>query len=404
MQRITILGATGSIGVSTLDVLARHPEQYQVYALSAHSRVGELAAQCRQFRPQRAVVGSADAAAELARLLAGLPVDIAYGEAALCEIAASPDTDTVMAAIVGAAGLAPTLAAARAGKKVLLANKEALVMSGQLFMDAVRENKATLLPIDSEHNAIFQSLPGAYVRDHARGPGAAGVAKILLTASGGPFLNRAVETLEAVTPEEACKHPNWSMGRKISVDSATMMNKGLEVIEAHWLFGAPAHLIEVVIHPQSVIHSMVSYVDGSVLAQLGNPDMRTPIAHALAYPERIDSGVAQLDLTTMGALQFHKPDFNRFPCLALAFDALRAGGTAPALLNAANEIAVEAFLERRIGFRDIDRVVRRVMDENAHGAASDIAAVMAQDAQARRAAQQVVAAIAPVAPIAPIAR
>ncbi|MGX4641382.1 1-deoxy-D-xylulose-5-phosphate reductoisomerase [Massilia sp. SYSU DXS3249] len=389
MQRITILGATGSIGVSTLDVLARHPGQYQVYALSAHSRVEELAAQCRQFRPQRAVVGSARAADELARLLAGLPVDIAWGEAALCEIASSPDTDTVMAAIVGAAGLAPTLAAARAGKKILLANKEALVMSGQLFMDAVREHKATLLPIDSEHNAIFQSLPATYARE----PGAAGVAKILLTASGGPFLARAVESLEDVTPEEACKHPNWSMGRKISVDSATMMNKGLEVIEAHWLFGAPADLIEVVIHPQSVIHSMVSYVDGSVLAQLGNPDMRTPIAHALAFPERIASGVAQLDLTTMGALQFYQPDFERFPCLALAFDALRAGGTAPALLNAANEIAVEAFLERRIGFRDIDRVVRRVMDEVPHGAASDIAAVMAQDAQARSAARQIVAGV-----------
>jgi 1-deoxy-D-xylulose-5-phosphate reductoisomerase len=389
MQRITILGATGSIGVSTLDVLARHPEKYQVHALSAHSRVEELAAQCRAFRPQRAVVGTPEAAAELARLLAGLPVDIAHGEAALCEIASSPDTDTVMAAIVGAAGLPPALAAAKAGKKILLANKEALVMSGQLFMDAVREHKATLLPIDSEHNAIFQSLPGSYGRD----PAAAGVAKILLTASGGPFLTRAVETLDAVTPEEACKHPNWSMGRKISVDSATMMNKGLEVIEAHWLFGAPAELIEVVIHPQSVIHSMVSYVDGSVLAQLGNPDMRTPIAHALAFPERIDSGVAQLDLTTMGALQFHQPDFNRFPCLALAFDALRAGGTAPALLNAANEIAVEAFLERRIGFRDIDRIVRRVMDENAHGAANDIAAVMAQDAHARRAAHAVVAGI-----------
>ncbi|MFC5460934.1 1-deoxy-D-xylulose-5-phosphate reductoisomerase [Massilia niabensis] len=389
MQRITILGATGSIGVSTLDVLARHPGQYQVYALSAHSRVEELAEQCRRFRPQRAVVGSPQAAAELSRLLAGLPVEVSHGEAALCEIASSPDTDTVMAAIVGAAGLAPALAAARAGKKILLANKEALVMSGQLFMDAVREHKATLLPIDSEHNAIFQSLPGTYARD----PAAAGVAKILLTASGGPFLTRAVETLEEVTPEEACKHPNWSMGRKISVDSATMMNKGLEVIEAHWLFGAPADLIEVVIHPQSVIHSMVSYTDGSVLAQLGNPDMRTPIAHALAYPERIASGVAQLDLTSMGALQFHKPDYVRFPCLKLAFDALCAGGTAPALLNAANEIAVEAFLERRIGFRDIDRVVRRVMDENAHGAAHDIAAVMDQDTQARRAAQQVVAGI-----------
>ncbi len=390
MQRITILGATGSIGASTLDVLARHPDQYRVYALSAHGRVDELAEQCRRFRPARAVVGSAEAAARLEQLLADLPIDVAHGEQALCEIASSPDTDTVMAAIVGAAGLAPTLAAARAGKKVLLANKEALVMSGQLFMDAVREHKATLLPIDSEHNAIFQSLPSHY----ARNPDAAGVAKILLTASGGPFLNRAVETLEQVTPEEACKHPNWSMGRKISVDSATMMNKGLEVIEAHWLFGAPADRIEVVIHPQSVIHSMVSYVDGSVLAQLGNPDMRTPIAHALAFPERIASGVAQLDLTEWSALQFHKPDFERFPCLALAFDALRAGGTAPALLNAANEVAVQAFLERRIGFRDIDRVVRRVMDENAHGAASSIEAVMVQDEEARRAADRIVGLLA----------
>ena len=387
MQRITILGATGSIGASTLDVLARHPERYQVYALSAHSRVEELAAACRIHRPQRAVVGTADAAARLQALLQDLAIDIEYGEQALCDIASSPATDTVMAAIVGAAGLAPTLAAARAGKKVLLANKEALVMSGQLFMDAVREHRATLLPIDSEHNAIFQSLPGNYARD----PSAAGVAKVLLTASGGPFLNRAVETLEQVTPEEACKHPNWSMGRKISVDSATMMNKGLEVIEAHWLFGAPADLIEVVIHPQSVIHSMVSYVDGSVLAQLGNPDMRTPIAHALAYPERIASGVAQLDLTQMAALQFYQPDFERFPCLALAFDALRTGGTAPALLNAANEVAVQAFLERQIGFRDIDRVIRRVMDAVAHGPASSIEAVMAQDARAREAAQAEIA-------------
>jgi 1-deoxy-D-xylulose-5-phosphate reductoisomerase len=388
MQRITILGATGSIGASTLDVLARHPETYQVVALSAHGRVDELAAECRRFRPQRAVVGSAQAAARLRELLADLAIDVDHGERALCDIASSPDTDTVMAAIVGAAGLAPTLAAARAGKKVLLANKEALVMSGQLFMDAVREHKATLLPIDSEHNAIFQSLPAHYARDLD----AAGVAKILLTASGGPFLQRDVETLEHVTPDEACKHPNWSMGRKISVDSATMMNKGLEVIEAHWLFGAPADRIEVLIHPQSVIHSMVSYVDGSVLAQLGNPDMRTPIAHALAYPERIASGVAPLDLTAWSALQFHQPDFARFPCLALAFDALRAGGTAPALLNAANEVAVQAFLDRRIGFRDIDRVVRRVMDDNPHGAASSIEAVMAQDARARAAAEAIVGA------------
>jgi len=389
MQKITILGATGSIGVSTLDVLARHPERYSVFALTAHSKVEELAAQCEQFRPARAVVGSAEAAARLSTLLRakGVRTEVDYGAAALCSVAADPQVDTVMAAIVGAAGLAPSLAAARAGKKVLLANKEALVMSGQLFIDAAHENGAVLLPIDSEHNAIFQCLPHAY----GRAPDAAGVAKILLTASGGPFLTRAVDTLDAVTPEQACKHPNWVMGRKISVDSATMMNKGLEVIEAHWLFGTPAERIEVVIHPQSVIHSMVSYVDGSVLAQLGNPDMRTPIAHALAYPERIASGVAQLDLTRIGTLQFERPDFKRFPCLALAFEALRAGGTAPALLNAANEVAVQAFLDLKIGFRQIDRVVRHVIEEVAHGAASSIEAVMAQDALARVAAERYIA-------------
>ena len=389
MQRITILGATGSIGASTLDVLARHPDQYSVYALTAHGRVEELAEACRRHRPKRAVVGTPEAAGRLSQLLEGLGIVVEHGEQALCDVASHADTDTVMAAIVGAAGLAPTLAAARAGKKVLLANKEALVMSGQLFMDAVREHKATLLPIDSEHNAIFQSLPGTY----GRNPDAAGVARILLTASGGPFLNRAVETLGDVTPDEACKHPNWIMGRKISVDSATMMNKGLEVIEAHWLFGAPAEQIEVVIHPQSVIHSMVSYVDGSVLAQLGNPDMRTPIAHALAYPERIASGVAQLDLTGMAALQFYKPDFARFPCLALAFDALRAGGTAPSLLNAANEIAVQAFLDREIGFRDIDRVIANVMDAVPHGPAPSIEAVLEQDARAREAARSAISTL-----------
>jgi len=391
MQRITILGATGSIGVSTLDVLARHPERYSVYALSAHSKVEELATQCAQFRPARAVVGTAAAADKLSALLRaqGIHTEVEYGEAALCAIASAPEVDSVMAAIVGAAGLAPSLAAARAGKKVLLANKEALVMSGQLFIDAAHEAGAVILPIDSEHNAVFQCLPHTY----ARAPGASGVAKILLTASGGPFLTRAVETLEDVTPEQACKHPNWSMGRKISVDSATMMNKGLEVIEAHWLFGAPAEQIEVVIHPQSVIHSMVSYVDGSVLAQLGNPDMRTPIANALAYPERIDSGVAQLDLTQIGTLQFERPDFNRFPCLALAFEALKAGGTAPALLNAANEVAVQSFLDLQIGFRQIDRVIAHVMNALPHGAAHSIEAVMAQDAAARVEARNYIAGL-----------
>jgi len=396
MQRITILGATGSIGVSTLDVLARHPERYGVYALSAHSRVEELAAQCIQFRPARAVVGTAAGASQLSALLraAGVNTEVEYGEAALCSIASAPEVDSVMAAIVGAAGLAPTLAAARAGKKVLLANKEALVMSGQLFIDAAQQAGAVLLPIDSEHNAIFQCMPQFGGRMPAVRDEAAGIAKILLTASGGPFLTRDVATLDAVTPEQACKHPNWSMGRKISVDSATMMNKGLEVIEAHWLFGAPAERIEVVIHPQSVIHSMVSYMDGSVLAQLGNPDMRTPIAHALAYPERIASGVAQLDLTQIATLQFERPDFKRFPCLALAFDALKAGGTAPALLNAANEIAVQAFLDLKIGFRQIDRVIAHVMEALPHGAADSIAAVMAQDAAARAAAETYIAGLA----------
>lgn len=381
MQHITILGATGSIGASTLDVVERHPDRYRVYALTAHQRVEELAEQCLRFRPQVAVVGNADAALRLSKLLDanGLKIDIGHGEADLCAVASASGCDTVMAAIVGAAGLAPTMAAAKAGKKVLLANKEALVMSGRLLMDAVSESGATLLPIDSEHNAIFQCLPHSYQRV----PEQHGVAKILLTASGGPFLNRAVETLENVTPEEAVAHPNWVMGRKISVDSATMMNKGLEVIEAHWLFGAPADRIEVVIHPQSVIHSMVSYVDGSVLAQLGNPDMRTPIAHALAYPERVASGVEPLDLVRIGQLAFQRPDFERFPCLKLAYDALTAGGTAPAILNAANEVAVQAFLDGEIGFRTIAWTISRVMNELPHDEMSDIEALIEQDLRAR---------------------
>ncbi len=321
MQSITILGATGSIGVSTLDVVARHPDRYRVFALTAHSKIEALAEQCRLFRPEVAVVGSAEAAQALSVRLrgAGVATQVSYGEAALCEVASAPACTTVMAAIVGAAGLAPSIAAARAGKKVLLANKEALVISGQLFMDAIAGSGATLLPIDSEHNAIFQCLPLGYQRD----PVHHGIRKILLTASGGPFLDRDVASLDHVTPEQAIAHPNWRMGRKISVDSATMMNKGLEVIEAHWLFGATPEQIDVVIHPQSVIHSMVSYTDGSVLAQLGNPDMRTPIAHALAYPDRIESGVDSIDLAQVAHLDFRKPDYERFPCLRLAFDALR---------------------------------------------------------------------------------
>ncbi|HZW14334.1 MAG TPA: 1-deoxy-D-xylulose-5-phosphate reductoisomerase [Noviherbaspirillum sp.] len=385
MQHITILGATGSIGVSTLDVLARHPERFRVFALTAHSRIDVLAAQCEKFLPQVAVVGSPEAAKSLEAMLAekGGQTEVAYGEAALCSAASAAGCDVVMAAIVGAAGLAPTLAAAQAGKKVLLANKEALVMSGRLFMDAVAASGATLLPIDSEHNAIFQCLPPSY----GRTPSGHGVSKILLTASGGPFLSRPVETLENVTPEEAVAHPNWVMGRKISVDSATMMNKGLEVIEAHWLFGAQSNQIEVVIHPQSVIHSMVSYVDGSVLAQLGNPDMRTPIAHALAYPERIVSGVGPVDLAQIGQLVFQRPDFQRFPCLKLAYDALEAGGTAPAILNAANEVAVQAFLDRKIGFREIDRLIARVMESLPYDQITNIGALLEQDRCARATAQ-----------------
>jgi 1-deoxy-D-xylulose-5-phosphate reductoisomerase len=390
MQSITILGATGSIGLSTLDVIARHPDRYSVYALSAFNKVEELAVLCARFHPRQAVVGSADAAAKLAPLLrnAGLKTEISYGDAALCAIATASGCTTVMAAIVGAAGLPPSIAAARAGKKILLANKEALVMSGQLFMDAVAQNGATLLPIDSEHNAIFQCLP----LDYRREPSAHGIRKILLTASGGPFLDRAVETLDHVTPEQAVAHPNWSMGRKISVDSATMMNKGLEVIEAHWLFGATPAQIDVVIHPQSVIHSMVSYVDGSVLAQLGNPDMRTPIAHALAYPERIDSGVAPIDLAQIGRLDFRRPDFQQFPCLKLAFDALEAGGSAAALMNAANEIAVDAFLERQIGFRQINQVIANVMSSLPADAVDNLDDLLEQDRRARSLARSLLSA------------
>lgn len=385
MQAITVLGSTGSIGVSTLDVLGRHPDRFRVYALTAHSNVDALAEQCVRFQPQLAVVGSEQAAMILQRKLAALQLrtDVLYGAQALCEVAASNQCDVVMAAIVGAAGLASTIAAARAGKKILLANKEALVMSGQLLMDAVAEHGATLLPIDSEHNAIFQCLPAHFDRSLAQ----AGVAKILLTASGGPFLKRPVETLDQVTPEEAVAHPKWVMGRKISVDSATMMNKGLEVIEAHWLFGASADKIEVMIHPQSVIHSMVSYVDGSVLAQLGNPDMRTPIAYALAYPERIDSGVAQLDLAQIGQLFFERPDVTRFPCLKLAYDALQNGGSAAAVLNAANEVAVQAFLNQEIGFRMIDQVIARVMDKLPHAPVADIESLIEQDQLARSVAR-----------------
>ncbi len=384
-KRLTLLGSTGSIGDSTLDVVARHPQRFSVYALTAHRNGEKLVEQCLRFAPEVAVVGDAETAAAVERKLraAGSKTIVTYGPQALVEVAKSDGCDTVVAAIVGAAGLVPTLAAAQAGKRILLANKEALVMSGDIFMDAVRENGAVLLPVDSEHNAVFQCLP-------SEGTQHGGVTKIILTASGGPFRTREPATLVGVTPDEACKHPNWSMGRKISVDSATMMNKGLEVIEAHYLFDLPGERIDVLIHPQSVIHSMVSYADGSVLAQLGNPDMRTPIAHALAFPERLDSGVAQLDLAQVATLQFEQPDYARFPCLALAMKALAEGGVASATLNAANEIAVEAFLNRRIGFMAIAQTVDAVLNALDNRSAASLEVVLEADAAARRAALKII--------------
>jgi len=380
--KVTVLGATGSIGLSTLDVIARHPERYSVFALTAFSRVAELKALCLLHRPRFAVLADEAQARVLQADLhaAGLATRVLVGCGGLCEVAAHPEVDVVMAAIVGAAGLRPTLSAVQSGKRVLLANKEALVMSGALFMQALQQSEAVLLPIDSEHNAIFQCLP----TDYSRGMAAVGVRRILLTASGGPFRKMPAEALVDVTPEQACAHPNWSMGRKISVDSASMMNKGLELIEACWLFNARPSQVEVVVHPQSVIHSMVDYVDGSVLAQLGNPDMRTPIAHALAWPERIDSGVSALDLLRIGLLEFQAPDDARFPCLRLAREAAEAGGTAPAMLNAANEVAVEAFLGRRIRFTEIASIIADVLEQEAVGAAGCLDDVLMADQQARR--------------------
>lgn len=385
-QRITVLGATGSIGRSTLDVIARHTERYEVHALTGYSRLDDLLSLCQRHRPKVVVVATADDATEFARRVrdAGLATDVLYGEEGLCEVARASEVDAVMAAIVGAAGLPPTLAAVRAGKKVLLANKEALVMSGGLFMQAVRDSGAVLLPIDSEHNAIFQCLPTNYGQGLSR----VGVRRILLTASGGPFRETPLAELAAVSPEQACAHPNWSMGRKISVDSATMANKGLELIEACWLFDARPAQVEVVVHPQSVIHSLVDYVDGSVLAQLGNPDMRTPIANALAWPERIDSGVAPLDLFAIGRLDFQAPDEQRFPCLRLARQAADAGGSAPATLNAANEVAVAAFLERRIRYTEIASMIEAVLGEAPLGPLENLDAVFAADDSARRLAGQ----------------
>ena len=379
--QVTVLGATGSIGLSTLDVIARHPDRYQAFALTAFSRIAELRQLCQRHMPRYAVVADGEQAKMLqAQLLDdGLQTRVLIGEGGLSEVAAHPEVDVVMAAIVGAAGLRPTLSAVKADKRVLLANKEALVMSGALFMEALRNSAAVLLPIDSEHNANFQCLPGNY----AEGLAAVGVRRILLTASGGPFRELPREQLDSVTPEQACAHPNWSMGRKISVDSASMMNKWLELIEACWLFDARPAQVEVVVHPQSVIHSMVDYIDGSVLAQLGNPDMRTPIAHALAWPERIDSGVSPLDLLKTGCLDFQAPDEQRFPCLRLARQAAEQCGTAPAMLNAANEVAVEAFLQGRVRFTEIASIIDSVLGRQASVPVRCLEDVLAADEQAR---------------------
>jgi len=392
MRRVSLLGATGSIGDSALDVIARHPDLYAVEALAAHRNAGKLAELCRRFRPAVAALLDLDAARALEREIAadGLRTRVLAGPAGLVEAATIAGADTVLAAIVGAAGLEPTLAAASAGKRLLIANKEALVIGGEVFMRAAREGGATLLPIDSEHNAVFQCLPPGYVGEPAR----AGIRRLILTASGGPFRRRPVEDLAGVTPDEACAHPNWRMGRKISVDSATMMNKGLEVIEAHWLFNVPAERIEVVIHPESIIHSLVQYADGSVIAELGNPDMRTPIAHALAYPRRMAAGVEPLDLFKVASLHFERPDLERFPCLALAYRALKEGGCAPTTLNAANEIAVEAFLDGRIGFTAIPRVIAGAMDQlPATRVPGSLAEVLAADGMARAAAEEFVVAL-----------
>jgi 1-deoxy-D-xylulose-5-phosphate reductoisomerase len=382
---IAVLGSTGSIGVNTLSVISRHPQRFSVFALAANSDVDTMFAQCRAFNPRYAVLAEETAAARLQSRVseASLTCDVLGGAAALEFVATRPEVDAVMAAIVGAAGLASTLGAARAGKKIMLANKESMVMAGPLLIETARSSGSVLLPIDSEHNAIFQALPANYARDMDK----AGIRRLILTASGGPFLDAGPEVLEGATPDQACAHPNWSMGRKISVDSATLMNKGLEVIEAHYLFGANPEQIDVVIHPQSIVHSMVEYDDGSVIAQMGNPDMRTPIAHALAYPERIDAGVERLDLARAGGLDFLAPDVKRFRCLALAYQALRAGDSAPVYLNAANEVAVDRFLRKEISFNAIATIVETVMDALPSVPVNSIEQIVAADQSARRSAQ-----------------
>ena len=391
-QSVCILGATGSIGQSTLKILQQHPGQYSVFAVTAHSRIAELVEICRQFRPKVAVVPS-EKVGELQQLLKQSDlhhIEILSGEAGLISIAEHPEVDVVMAAIVGAAGLLPTLAAVKAGKRVLLANKEALVMSGDLMMQAAIDHQALLLPVDSEHNAIFQCLPADYIQAERNGQPKKGVSRLLLTASGGPFRNHTLDQLRQVTPAQACKHPNWSMGQKISVDSATLMNKGLELIEACHLFAISEHFVTVVVHPQSIIHSMVQYVDGSTLAQMGNPDMCTPIAHALAWPERIQTHVPPLDLFVNHQLDFQEPDTLRFPALKLAREAMKSGGLAPAVLNASNEIAVGAFLNNQIKFTDIPVVVEHTLNLLPNAAASSLDVILEADQKARLLAQQFV--------------
>ncbi|WP_308861376.1 1-deoxy-D-xylulose-5-phosphate reductoisomerase [Neisseria mucosa] len=390
-QVLTILGSTGSIGESTLDVVSRHPEKFRVFALAGHKQVEKLAVQCRTFSPEYAVVADAEHAARLEALLKrdGAATQVLHGAQALVDVASADEVSGVMCAIVGAAGLPSALAAAQKGKTIYLANKETLVVSGALFMETARANGAAVLPIDSEHNAIFQVLP----RDYTGRLNEHGIRSIILTASGGPFLTADLGTFDSITPAQAVKHPNWSMGRKISVDSATMMNKGLELIEAHWLFNCPPDKLEVVIHPQSVIHSMVRYRDGSVLAQLGNPDMRTPIAYCLGLPERIDSGVGDLDFDALSALTFQKPDFDRFPCLKLAYEAMNAGGAAPCVLNAANEAAVAAFLDGQIKFTDIAKTVAHCLAQDFSDDLGNIENLLAQDAVTRRQAQEFIAAL-----------
>jgi len=389
LQQVTILGATGTIGLQTLDVISQHKNRFSVFALTASSNVKSLLNLCQQYSPQYAVMLQAEAAAELSRQLkaVGSSTTVLRGEASLNYVASHESVDVVMAAIVGAAGLHPAMAAAQAGKRVLLANKETLVMAGNLFMQAVLDGGATLLPIDSEHNAIFQVMPLQRSNNISESSLASvGVKRVLLTASGGPFRNASLDELKAVTRAQALNHPNWVMGPKITVDSATLMNKGLEVIEAHWLFNALPSQIDVVVHPQSVIHSMVEYIDGSVLAQLGNPDMRTPIAYGLGYPDRLTSGVSSLDLLTMARLDFCAPDMIRFPCLRIAYEALNLGGTAPAILNAANEIAVEAFLAEKIGFMDIPYIIESVLSAAEIELVESIEQLVAVDARARQVA------------------